>query len=92
MTFAAHYRMFGHYNAWANIRLYEAAARLSTEQYRADRCAFFKSVHGTLNHLLATDRIWMQRFTGEGEAPTSPGGGRRQHRRARARCEWRVHR
>jgi uncharacterized damage-inducible protein DinB len=69
MTFAAHYRMFGHYNAWANIRLYEAAARLSTEQYRADRGAFFKSVHGTLNHLLATDRIWMQRFTGEGEAP-----------------------
>jgi uncharacterized damage-inducible protein DinB len=68
MTFAAHYRMFGHYNAWANIRLYEAAARLSTEQYRADRGAFFKSVHGTLNHLLATDRIWMQRFTGEGDA------------------------
>jgi uncharacterized damage-inducible protein DinB len=69
MTFAAHYRTFGHYNAWANNRLYEAAARLSTEQYRADRGAFFKSVHGTLNHLLATDRIWMQRFTGEGEAP-----------------------
>jgi uncharacterized damage-inducible protein DinB len=29
-----------------------------------------KSVHGTLNHLLVTDRIWMQRFTGEGDAPT----------------------
>ena len=39
------------------------------EQYRADRGAFFKSVHGTLNHLLVTDRIWMQRFTGEGDAP-----------------------
>ena len=26
-------------------------------------------MHGTLNHLLATDRIWMKRFTGEGEAP-----------------------
>jgi uncharacterized damage-inducible protein DinB len=69
MTPAAHYRTFGHYNAWANKRLYDAAARLSTEQYRADRGAFFKSVHGTLNHLLATDRIWMQRFTGEGDAP-----------------------
>ena len=69
MILAAHYRMFGHYNAWANKRLYDAAARLSTEQYRADRGAFFKSVHGTLNHLLATDRIWMQRFTGEGDAP-----------------------
>jgi len=69
MTPAAHYRMFGHYNAWANSRLYDAAARLSNEQYRADRGAFFKSVHGSLNHLLVTDRIWMQRFTGEGEAP-----------------------
>jgi uncharacterized damage-inducible protein DinB len=69
MTPVAHYRMFGHYNAWANRRLYDAAARLSPEQYRTDRGVFFKSVHGTLNHLLVTDRIWMQRFTGEGDAP-----------------------
>ena len=69
MTPVAHYRMFGHYNAWANSRLYDATARLSAEQYRADRGAFFKSIHGTLNHLLVTDRIWMQRFTGEGDAP-----------------------
>ncbi len=69
MTPADHYRMFAHYNAWANSRLYETAARLSSEQYRADRGAFFKSVHGTLNHLLVTDRIWMHRFTGEGDAP-----------------------
>ena len=66
---ATHYRMFGHYNAWANGQLYAAAARLSVEQYRADRGAFFRSVHGTLNHLLVTDRIWMQRFTGTGDAP-----------------------
>ena len=69
MTPVAHYRMFGRYNAWANSRLYNATARLSAEQYRADRGAFFKSIHGTLNHLLVTDRIWMQRFTGEGDAP-----------------------
>src|SRR5882724_474220 len=69
MTPVAHYRMFGRYNAWANSRLYDATSRLSLEQYRADRGAFFKSVHGTFNHLLATDRIWMQRFTGTGDAP-----------------------
>lgn len=69
MASAAHYQMFSHYNAWANSRIYDAAARLSREQYRADRGAFFKSVHGTLNHLLVTDRIWMKRFTGEGETP-----------------------
>eukprot|EP01037_Dinobryon_pediforme_P028564 gene28564-31896_t len=39
--------------------------------YRADHGAFFGSLNGTLNHLLATDRIWMRRFTGEGDAPTA---------------------
>jgi len=64
-----HYRTFAGYNAWANHRLYAAAAQLSDADYRADRGAFFKSMQGTLNHLLATDRIWMKRFTGEGDAP-----------------------
>lgn len=27
-------------------------------------------MHGTLNHLLVADRVWMRRFTGTGEAPT----------------------
>lgn len=66
---ASHFRMLGHYNAWANARLYDAAARLDETQYKADRGAFFKSVHGTLNHLLVTDRIWMKRFTRDGDAP-----------------------
>src|SRR5262249_39853989 len=64
-----HYITFAGYNAWANGRLYAAAAALTDDEYRADQRAFFKSMHGTLNHLLATDRIWMQRFTGTGEAP-----------------------
>ena len=64
------YVMFAAYNSWANIRLYDAAARLNDAEYRADRGAFFKSMHGTLNHLLVGDRIWMRRFTGEGEAPS----------------------
>jgi uncharacterized damage-inducible protein DinB len=57
------------YNAWANERLYGAAARLPERDYRADRGAFFGSVHGTLNHILVGDRIWMHVFTGEGEKP-----------------------
>ncbi|HET6236458.1 MAG TPA: DinB family protein [Acetobacteraceae bacterium] len=65
----AHFDTFARYNAWANRRLYDAAADLSDADYRADRGAFFKSMHGTLNHLLVTDRIWMQRITGQGDAP-----------------------
>ena len=56
------------YNAWANHHLYHAVGLLSDEQFRADRGVFFKSLHGTLNHLLVTDRIWMGRFTGKPEA------------------------
>jgi uncharacterized damage-inducible protein DinB len=67
----ARYRMFAGYNAWCNERLYDAAAKVSDADYRADRGAFFKSLHGTLNHLLVGDRIWMQRFTGAGELPNS---------------------
>lgn len=67
----AHYQMFAGYNAWCNERLYEAAAKIPDADYRANRGAFFKSLHGTLNHLLVGDRIWIQRFTGRGEAPSS---------------------
>jgi uncharacterized damage-inducible protein DinB len=65
------YQMFAGYNRWCNERLYEAAAKISEADYRADRGAFFKSLHGTLNHLLVGDRIWMRRFTGAGELPPS---------------------
>ena len=59
------YPALARYNAWANHRIYAAAAALPDDRYRADRGAFFKSVHGTLNHLLVTDRIWLSRFSGE---------------------------
>jgi uncharacterized damage-inducible protein DinB len=63
------YHMLAGYNAWANERLYDAASMLPDKEYRADRGAFFGSLHGTLNHILIGDRIWMRRFTGSGEAP-----------------------
>ena len=64
-----HYRMFAAYNAWANRTLYETVGALPDEAWRKNLGAFFGSLHGTLNHLRATDRIWMKRFTGAGEAP-----------------------
>jgi uncharacterized damage-inducible protein DinB len=67
----AHFEMLAAYNAWVNGRLYDAASRLPEGDYRADRGAFFGSLHGTLNHLLLGDRIWLHRFTGEGDEPTA---------------------
>ena len=58
----AHFEMMAFYNAWANERLYDAALALPDEDYRRDLGAFFRSIHGTLNHLFVADVIWMSRF------------------------------
>lgn len=63
--------MFAAYNAWANERIYEAASSLTKEEFARDVGAFFKSMRGTLNHLLVADRIWLKRLTGEGDAPAA---------------------
>ena len=61
----AHFEMMAAYNAWANRRVMEAAGELAEEAFRADLGAFFRSVHGTLNHLIVADRIWLARFRAE---------------------------
>lgn len=62
MTRIAHIRLMATYNQWMNSRLYAAAATLTDHALREDRGAFFGSIIGTLNHLLAGDTIWLQRF------------------------------
>jgi uncharacterized damage-inducible protein DinB len=47
-----------------NDKLYAVAATLSDEARKRDVGAFFKSIHGTFNHLLLADRVWLARFTG----------------------------
>lgn len=66
-----HYTMFAAYNSWANDRLFQSATALTAEEYKRDVGAFFHSMNGTLNHVLVADRIWMHRFTGEGERPAA---------------------
>lgn len=64
------WRQYARYNTLANQRLYAAAAGLADADRKRDIGAFFGSLHGTLNHLLIGDRIWMARFEG-GEAPST---------------------
>ncbi|MER8827165.1 DinB family protein [Mesorhizobium sp. M0938] len=64
-----HFMMFAAYNQWANSRIYDAATDLDEEEFHRNVGAFFGSMMGTLNHILTADRIWMRRFTGEGDAP-----------------------
>jgi uncharacterized damage-inducible protein DinB len=55
-------RLFAAYNAWMNGKLYEVCATLPDEERKRDRGAFFHSIHGTLNHILLADSVWMGRF------------------------------
>jgi uncharacterized damage-inducible protein DinB len=64
-----HFAMMATYNRWANVRLYNMAAALPDELYRKSIGVYFKSLHGTLNHLLTADRIWMCRLDGKGDHP-----------------------
>ena len=52
------------YNQWMNRKLYEVCAGLTDKERKRDVGAFFKSIHGSLNHILLADRVWMGRFTG----------------------------
>jgi uncharacterized damage-inducible protein DinB len=61
-----YFRILARYNAWANRRIYKACAGLAHEKYVKDRRAFFGSIHGTLNHILVGDRIWLGRIEGDG--------------------------
>jgi uncharacterized damage-inducible protein DinB len=54
--------LMAEYNAWMNTKLYELCAALSDEERKRDRGAFFKSIHGTLQHLLWGDRAWLIRL------------------------------
>ncbi len=63
------YQMLAEYNAWANRLLYATVADLTDEELHRDTGAFFGSVFGTLSHLVTADRVWLNRFTGEGPKP-----------------------
>ena len=64
-------RTMARYNRWQNESLYAAAATLSDAERKRDRGAFFKSIHGTFNHLLWGDHNWMSRFTTLPKPPIS---------------------
>ena len=56
------FKLFARYNRLMNRRILEAAAKLPRDDLIRDRGAFFKSVLGTLNHVLVGDIIWLKRF------------------------------
>ena len=69
MDAAAHFGQLARYNVWATERLLRAVDALPEADYRRDLGLFFRSIHGTLNHLLVGEHLlWFRRFA-EGVSP-----------------------
>ena len=66
-------RLLARYNRWMNERVYATAANMTDDARKADRGAFFGSIHRTLNHILWADRAWLARFTGASFAEPAYG-------------------
>ncbi len=56
--------LLARYSQWVNQRLYDACATLADAERKQDRSVFFHSIHGTWNHLLLGDRVWLARLQG----------------------------
>jgi uncharacterized damage-inducible protein DinB len=52
------------YNRWANAAIFDAAAKLTPEQFTRDLQSSHCSVRDTLAHILAAEWIWLERWKG----------------------------
>jgi uncharacterized damage-inducible protein DinB len=66
------FQLMAEYNQWMNDKLYGVCAEMSEEERRRDLGAFFRSLHGTLNHLMYGDLAWMARFKGRTSKVSDP--------------------
>jgi uncharacterized damage-inducible protein DinB len=64
MNFLENLLLQARYSQWVNRRLYDACATLPDAERKQDRGVFFGSIHGTWNHLLLGDRVWLARLQG----------------------------
>jgi len=53
------------YDQWADLKMLEALAALTSDQFKKDLGASFGGIQGTLVHILSADKIWLNRWTGK---------------------------
>lgn len=56
------------YNAWADRRHLEAAAKVTTEEFLKPMGSSFGSLRDTLAHIYGAEWIWLERFQGRSPA------------------------
>jgi uncharacterized damage-inducible protein DinB len=57
------------YDKWADLKLLEAVAVLTEDQYKKDLGSSFGGIHGTLVHIFSADRVWLDRWMGKTPSP-----------------------
>ena len=69
MSLPNYFSSLARYHVWATHKLLDVNLKsLSDADWRRDCGLYFRSVHGTVNHLLVTDNIWFARFA-DGHSP-----------------------
>lgn len=57
-------RLLNAFNAWATNRIFDAVAHLPEEEYTRDMKSSHGSIHNTLTHMVAAEKIWISRWQG----------------------------
>ena len=65
MHLAHHFRFMAAYHKHSTLRLISAVQQnISPHEYQHNFSLYFRSVHGTMAHLLGGDQIWFERISG----------------------------
>jgi uncharacterized damage-inducible protein DinB len=60
-----HFVVLADYQVWANEVLFGSLERLGDSARKANEGLYFGSMHHTMDHILATNRLWAARLRGE---------------------------
>ena len=60
----SYFQTLYNYNAWANQRVLDSAAQLTTEQLQATGSASFESIFATMVHTISAQWMWLSRWQG----------------------------
>ena len=68
-----YYELMAQYNKWMDLKLYSVCAEIPEVDRKKDMGAFFKSIHGTLNHIYFGDLAWLERLRDQKFTPRELG-------------------
>lgn len=68
-----HYELMADYNRWMDDKRYDECSRIPDNERKKDMGVFFKSIHGTLNHIYYGDTAWLERLRDNKFTPRKSG-------------------